>query len=217
MMIGGRHLGRAGDPPVLFRVRSDGRDIAAWTATPSPAFFLRVLNLVAGTLTGDGRFATLQIDAALSDGSRPGGLAAIEQFDLQDSGVAMLGFDDGWQEPEYNASQGRSWRWASGKSTLRITPGVGDILIRIVGEGPSRYFSGPSRVVVRAGTVELFQADVTGDFQWAITVPAAALQQSHGTVTIETDQVFRPAERGQNADTRELGLRIYRVSLTPAS
>jgi hypothetical protein len=216
-MIGGRHLGRAGDPPVLFRVRIDGKDLAAWTATPSPAFFLRVLDLAAGALTGDGRFAILQVDATLADGSRPGGLAAIEQFDLQDAGVPMLGFEEGWQEPEYNFSQGRSWRWASGTSTLRITPGVGDITIHIAGEGSSPYFSRPSRVVVRAGSVELLRVGVADDFEWAIGVPAAALQQSHGIVTIETDQMFRPADRGLNADKRELGLRIYRVSLTPAS
>ena len=65
--------------------------------------------------------------------------------------------------------------------------------------------------------MELFQADVTGDFEWAIKVPDASLRQSHGNVTIETDQVFRPADRGLNADKRKLGLRIYSVSLMPAS
>ena len=47
---------------------------------------------------------------------------------------------------------------------------------------------------------------------------AAALRESGGAITIETDQVFRPADRGQGADRRALGLRIYRARLlTPAS
>jgi len=50
-----------------------------------------------------------------------------------------------------------------------------------------------------------------------VRVPASALRASGGAITIETDQVFRPADRGQGADRRELGLRVYLVTLKPVS
>jgi len=48
-------------------------------------------------------------------------------------------------------------------------------------------------------------------------VPASALAASGGAITIETDQFFRPADRGEGPGRRALGLRVYRVTVTPAS
>jgi len=58
---------------------------------------------------------------------------------------------------------------------------------------------------------------VASDFAWTIRVPAASLRDSGGTLTIQTDQVFKPADRGQSADRRDLGLRIYSVKVRPVS
>ena len=139
------------------------------------------------------------------------------QFDLQAPGTPMLGFGEGWQEPEYTPLQGLSWRWASGKAGLRIEAGGRDVELQIVGESPRRYFDRPSRVTVAAGATQLLSVEAASDFAWSVRVPASALESSGGTITIETDQFFRPADRGQGADRRALGLRIYRVMLKPAS
>jgi hypothetical protein len=89
--------------------------------------------------------------------------------------------------------------------------------LQIAGESPRRYFDRPSRVTASAGGAQLFSVEAASDFAWSFRVPAAGIEASGGAITIETDQVFRPADRGQGADVRALGLRIYAVKLRPAS
>jgi outer membrane protein assembly factor BamB len=72
-------------------------------------------------------------------------------------------------------------------------------------------------VVGTAGGTQLWNIDAGSDFAWSFRVPAAALRSSGGVITIETDQFFRPADRGKGADKRALGLRVYLVKLRPAS
>jgi hypothetical protein len=100
---------------------------------------------------------------------------------------------------------------------LRVAGAGRDVELQIVGESPRRYFGRPSRVTATAGRAQLFSVEAASDFAWSFRVPAAALAASGGTITIETDQVFRPADRGQGADRRALGLRVYAVKLKPAS
>ena len=92
-----------------------------------------------------------------------------------------------------------------------------DVELQMVGESPRRYFDRPSRVRASAGDAQLLSAEAGNDFAWSFRVPAAALTSSGGAITIETDQFFRPADRGQGADQRALGLRIYLVTLKPVS
>ena len=141
----------------------------------------------------------------------------MDQFDLQAPDTPMLGFGEGWQEPEYEPARGLSWRWASERAVLRTSPTDRDVELQIVGESPRRYFDRPSRVAATAGGTQLWNIDAGSDFAWSFRVPAAALTSSGGAITIETDQFFRPADRGQGADRRALGLRIYLVKLKPAS
>ena len=141
----------------------------------------------------------------------------MDQFDLQAPDTPMLGFGEGWQEPEYEPARGLSWRWASERAVLRTSPTDRDVELQIVGESPRRYFDRPSRVAATAGGTQLWNIDAGSDFAWSFRVPAAALTSSGGAITIETDQLFRPADRGQGADRRALGLRIYLVKIKPAS
>jgi hypothetical protein len=216
LMIGGRHLGSGSGPEARVSVRIDGREIDNWAVPPSSPSFLRFIQLDSGTLEGTSPWCGLEIQATAAGGGNTD-IVAIDQFDLQAPDAPMLGFAEGWQEPEYANAQGLSWRWASGKALIRTPATDRDLELQIVGESPRRYFDRPSRVVVTAGGTPLFSADAGSDFAWSFKIPAAALQASGGAITIETNQVFRPADRGQGADRRELGLRIYLVKLTPAS
>jgi hypothetical protein len=65
--------------------------------------------------------------------------------------------------------------------------------------------------------MQLWSIEAGSDFGWSFRVPASALEASGGAITIETDQFFRPADRGQGADRRALGLRIYQVKIKPVS
>ena len=158
----------------------------------------------------------LEVQAAITVGATTE-LIAVDQFDLQAPDTPMLGFGEGWQEPEYEPARGLSWRWASARAVLRTSTTDRDVELQIVGESPRRYFDRPSRVMATAGRTQLWSVEAASDFAWSFRVPRAALEASGGTITLETDQVFRPADRGQGADRRELGLRIYLAALKPAS
>ncbi len=216
VMIGGRHLGSGAGPTARVALRIDGRDIDHWNVPAETPSFLRFIPLPPGTLAGGAPWSTLEVQATTDDG-RNTGLVAIDQFNLQDPAMPMLGFGEGWQEAEYAPSQGLSWRWASGKAVLRVSTTDRDVDVEIAGESPLRYFSRASHVTGSAGRMALWRLSPDGDFTQVFKVPAAALQASGGTITIETDQVFRPADRGQGHDKRALGLRVYRVALKPAS
>lgn len=217
MMIGGRHLGLGAGPSAQMEVTIDGREIESWTVAPANDFFLRFVTLPGGSLAGDARYARLEVQARVSGGTARTGIVAIDQFDLQEPSAVMRGYDAGWNEPEYNPTTGQTWRWASERAAIRTTTLDGDLQLLVTGESPMKYFVKPSRVVVRAGSQTLFSNGVAADFAWSIRVPAAALSQSGGTITIESDQSFRPADRGQNADKRVLALRIYSVTLKTVS
>ena len=217
LLVGGRHLGKGAGLAARVSVRIDGREIDAWSVDAARPSYLKFLRVPAGGLKGDGLWATLEIAAVAADTGKPTGIVDVEQFDAQDPATPMLAFGDGWQEPEHNPATGMSWRWASGRSTLHVSTTDRDIELQIVGESPARYFVRPSRVVVTAGARQIMSVGVASDFAWTTRVPAAALRGSGGTITIETDQVFKPADRGQSADRRDLGLRIYSVKVRPVS
>ena len=130
MMIGGRHLGSGAGPEALVTVRIDGREIERWTVAPSEPSFLRFIPLAPGTLTSAGRWCVLEVQATAHDGANAG-VIAIDQFDLQAPDTPMLGFAEGWQEPEYAPLQGVSWRWASQKAVVRSSVTDRDVELQI--------------------------------------------------------------------------------------
>ena len=145
MMIGGRHLGGAADPPVRVHVALEGRPILSFAVTPG--YFLRFEPLAAGMLAASAPFAKLTVTADTESGGAVPAVA-IEQFDLQAPDVLELGFDDGWLEPEYNPQTGRSWRWMTERAVLAVRGGTRDVTLRIAGESTRRYFPRASRLTV---------------------------------------------------------------------
>lgn len=216
VMVGGRNLGKAGAPAVIFTLSVDGEVRDSWTVAPSPGFFVRTWAWPDGVAAGEGAYALMSIRASV-DGRDEPALAAIEQFDVQPAGRPILAFGEGWHEQEYDPSTGRLWRWAGERATIRVIGAAGDALLRVTGEAPSRYFDHPARVVVLGAGRVLFESTVSDDYDWTIPLPADVLRASDGRLTIATDQSFRPADRQDSPDARVLGLRTFIVSLTPAS
>jgi hypothetical protein len=212
MMIGGRQLGSASDPPVRIHVALDDRP--ALTFEVPPGFFLRFQPLGSGALDGPGPFAKLSVTAdTASGGAVP--RVAIEQFDLQAPDVVELGFDEGWQEPEYNPQTGRSWRWMSERAIL-VGRGVGrDLRLRIAGESPRRYFGRPSRLTVSVAGEIVAVLEPSRDFVSDVLIPAALLAKGNGRIALTSDQMFIPADRERTADRRHLAVRIYSVTTSP--
>ena len=211
-MVGGRNLAGAGDPAARFTVAIDGTPLESWDV--APGFFLRVIDVPEGRLVGEGPLARLTIESAAAAGS---GVVrtAIEQFDVQDPGITMWAYGDGWHEAEYTPALG-VWRWTSERAELRILGAETSRQVTLSIESPLRYFDEAPRVRVRAGGRELATAVLPDARQWTIDVPADALAAASGVLTIETDRTFVPSEQGRPPDQRRLGLRVFSVRVSNA-
>ena len=211
LMAGGRHLDSTAEFPAIVTMALDGATLDVWSVAPGQSF-LRVLAVDGDVLSGDG-YGRLSLRADASDGSGRPVRIAIEQFDAQPLDSVVYGYDTGWHEQEYNPSTGRLWRWTSEAATLLVKGGARDMTMRLTGESPLRYFSAPPRVRVRAGSQGLAEFMPRADFNETLSVPADALGDAGGIITIETSETFVPDERSGNGDRRRLGLRIYELTL----
>ena len=208
LMIGGRNLSLNG-PVAHAWVAIDGRTIDELSV--APGFFLKTIELPAGALTGSGDYATITIGA---DSDR----FAIEQFDAQSADRVVAGYDEGWQEPEYKPSTGLLWRWMSERAVVRVHTAGRDAVLTLNGEPPSIYFSRPSRVRVSAGGRVLYDAPFSDSLALQVRIPAELLPAGDHAITIESDQMYVPAERSwRSRDLRHLALRVYQLRVDPAS
>ena len=203
LMLGGRHLGAAGDPDVDVAVDEGGRNLATWTV--KPGYFFNVIDIPGG-ISGAG-YVPLTV-MARSAGQAPVRVG-LEQFDLQPPGVPMVGLAEGWYEPEYDRTRGKAWRWISERAVMWVRPVGRDVTVTLHGESPAVYHDGGITLRAKVGTREIATLSPTDDFTWEFVVPAADLDASAGRVVIESDKWFVPAERDGSADRRRLVTRIY--------
>jgi hypothetical protein len=157
------------------------------------------------------------IDVAATPPVRVG----VEQFDVS-SARPIFGYGEGWHEQEFNPRTGLRWRWLSEKGELRLRMPAARARLHLEGESPLTYFPRGSRLVVRAGRAVVFDKTLAAEFSLDIPIDAEAGLLSTGpwteeTISLETDQVFAPADRSRrSADRRHLGLRIFKCELRPA-
>jgi len=148
--------------------------------------------------------------------SQPMARVAIEQFDLAPAERAVIGYGDGWHERELEPPTGRQWRWLSDRGEVRYAAAGASQhwRLHVDGESPLRYYSKPSRIVVKAGDRVLQTVNVDADFSFDVEVPPALLPS---TLVIETDQTHVPADSRwrRSHDRRNLGLRIFKCELLP--
>lgn len=214
MLIGGRHLGGTSDASARFTVTIDEQRVATWDVAPGS--FLNVWRLEPEALAGTGPLARLSV---ASSAKAEGGVVvptAIEQFDMQPAGTLMWAFDAGWHEAEYEPARG-VWHWTAERAHLRVVDAAPVVELSLRIESPRRYFDRPSNVQLRAGARLLRSMSVLQDQDVSLQIARDALDESGGTVTIETDQTFVPAERDNVSDRRRLGLRIFDVTIRPST
>ncbi len=207
VLIGGRNLAGPADPSVRFTMRVDGRERESWEV--APGFFLRTVDLPAGSLAGEGRFARLTLQSAPVSGTAvvP---SAVEQFDLQPLDVLMSAFDEGWNEGEYSPLVG-AWRWTSDRSVVRIVDASSPVRMTMRFEPPARYFDEPVEVRALAGETTVATSSFLHEDSWTFEVPIEALTKTEGRITIVSSRTFVPAERNGVADRRRLGLRVFEL------
>ena len=178
MLVGGRHLGGANDPPVKFTMSIDCATIEQWDVTPG--FFLRVFDLPAGRLAGSGMWAALTIQSTPVSGNAPI-QTSIEQFDVQDDEATMWGYGEGWQEAEFNTTLG-VWRWMSERGTIQIAGPPRPLRITMTIESPLRYFEEAPTIKARAGNRELAAATIDSSRDWTFDVSPDAIAASGGAI-----------------------------------
>ena len=203
LLIGGRHLGAEGDPEAQLTLMLNALTLATWNARPG--FFVRTIELPAGTFTGLGYLA-LEVTAK-STTDQPVRMS-LEQFDLQPPGVPMLGLMEGWQEPEYDRTMGRAWRWMSDRAVLWVRPIGRDVTLTLRGASPLRDFDDSPRLRAVIDGREIASLTPQSDFTWEIPIRAADLPPD-GRLTIESDKHFVPGDRDGTADRRRLAIRIF--------
>ena len=206
MMIGGRHLG--GDPPVNVTVSLDDRPLT--TMVVRPGFFLDFVGIPAAALAGEGRYAKLTVHAQASGATPP---VAIEQFNLQSPDAVQFGFDEGWYEPEYNPRTAQSWRWMSERAVVRVQPASRNVVMRMSGESPLRYFAQAPRIRVSVGDRVLSELAPSADFTAEVTIPADALAAANGRIVLTSDRSFIAGEKEGTADRRKLAVRVYGLTV----
>jgi hypothetical protein len=216
LLVGGRYLPGADGPAARVVLTLDGAPLADWTVDGRAAWFAQWIDLP-DVSRDDGPYAMLEAEVTSADPARPvpdGGLVAFEQFDAAPVGALMYAYADGWHEREADPRTGRQWRWSSAVSALEVRDWGGDLMLTASGESPLRYFDRAPAVTVRAGDLEIGRFVPSDDFTETVRVPAEALARAGGRLTIETDLTFAPGDRGENADRRQLGLRLFQLGLT---
>jgi hypothetical protein len=118
------------------------------------------------------------------------------------------------------------WRWLSEHGTMRMRVPLRrisrdqfeapDVVLHIEGESPLTYFSRGSMLTVRSASRVQLTRPLNSDFALDIPVtdlgPANESNISESEMTLETDQVYVPAERSSRTqDRRHLGLRIFKA------
>jgi hypothetical protein len=223
VVIGGRNLGAAGDSPARFSLSIDGVEREGWVVDPDPGFFLREIALPAGSLaTGSAPFAEVVVTAVPAGGAGRPIPASVEQFDVQEPHHVQAAYGAGWHEDEYNPRTGLRWRWTSDRAAVRVWPAGRDVRLRLSAESPLETFDEAPIVTVKAGSREVARLQPREAFTIDVRVPADALAQAGGLLTIETTQVFVPANHvgasdPRRHDRRRLGLRVFELRVTPAS
>ena len=215
LMIGGRYVADADRPAAHIMVDLDGQAVADWTISADELWFVRWIDLPAGIPDGPGPYAQLTVRVVPAEHEQPPPGVALEQFDVARRDEPVVAFGADWHERESDQTTGRLWRWTSGRSTLDLRGVHRDAVLVLAGDSPRRDFDRAPTVVVRAGDRELARFTPADDFIERIAIPAGAFLDGEGRVTIDTDLTYSPAERGQSADQRRLGLKITRVAVTP--
>jgi hypothetical protein len=202
LMLGGRNFDSTTQTRLSLTI--GGNSPAEFVAPPGPFLQFLPLRSVDRASSPDYTAVTVASSAPVR--------IALEQFDAS-ARRTIFGFGDGWHEQELNPRTGARWRWLSERGELRFGSATPRLTLHLEGESPRAYFSRGSRLVAKAGDRVVFDDVLTSDFAVDVALPTGT-----ALVTLETDQVFQPADRSRrSADRRHLGLRIFKCELRPAS
>lgn len=151
------------------------------------------------------------------DGSRSYRVAAF-QMTLQSDNLFVV-FKDGWHQPEA-ADDRTEWQWSKKQGTVSFRNPKRDVTAMILLDMPVPAFPDPQRVEIRLGSevVDSFTLSTGRPELRRIPLTAARFGDAETVeMTIAVDKTFVPAAVPalNNADGRELGVRVFRVHIEP--
>jgi hypothetical protein len=85
------------------------------------------------------------------------------------------------------------------------------------GESPLKYFGEVPTVRMTAGDRIVGELRPDADFEWAVNVPADAIRNGDGAIVIETDRIYLPGQAEGTSDARQLGLRLFEITVHPVT
>lgn len=202
VMVGGRHIAPAGAGPVSMEVRLGSTTWVQRVDVPAGPFAF-TWTLPSGTGRGDG-YVPLEVRTI---GASPGvERLFLEQFDVQPVGTPVLALERGWYEPERDVTTGRTWRWISDQSSVRVVGATGDVRLVVTGTYPRHYDRAPVLEIL-AGGRPVASHTLTRPFRVEQRVSAAQLS-GDGRLTWRVSPSFVAGERTGTADARRLALEI---------
>jgi len=134
-------------------------------------------------------------------------------------------FRDGWHETEAGGDgTGREWQWSRKEAALAFRNPGRDVRFYLEADQPAAAaFDAPQRVELRIGdaVVDAFSIPPSGQIGVRrLDIPASRLGTTETVeMTISVDKTFVPAEVPalRSTDSRELGVRVFRAFVQPAS
>jgi hypothetical protein len=129
-------------------------------------------------------------------------------------------FRDGWHPPEAPPSSGLRWRWSmkSGRLTFANPKRDSEMVIEL--DQPAKVFSVPQHVEIRQGNAIVDEFDLEPGQSVVRRIALSQNELGEGQdveLAVVADKTFVPAKFAglQSADTRQLGVRVFRAFVQP--
>lgn len=146
----------------------------------------------------------------------------VARFNLRlQSDNLFVVFNNGWQETETaDDASGLEWQWTKGEATLSFRNPKRDAVFFLQLDQPVKALPEPQQVELRIGStvLERFPLPIGEKLLRRFDVTASQLGQADTVeMVIAVDKTFVPASIPElrSADSRELGVRVFRAFVEP--
>jgi hypothetical protein len=129
-------------------------------------------------------------------------------------------FRDGWHPREAPRTSGLEWRWSMKSGRLTFANPKRDSELTLDLDQPAKVFPVPQHVEIRLGDALVDEFDLEPGTPAVRRIALSQSQMGEGQeveLTVVADKTFVPARFAglQSADTRQLGVRVFRAFLQP--